>query len=110
GGIGRGVGGLAGPGLAEGTLVICTTDHGMAFPGAKTTLTDRGIGVFLVVRGPGGFDGGKVSDSLVSHIDLYPTICDLLEIEAPSFLQGESLMPLVRGQRGTIRAPFYAAG
>ena len=59
-------------GLADDTLVICTTDHGMAFPGAKATLTDRGIGVLLILRGPGGFDGGKVIDALVSHIDLYP--------------------------------------
>ena len=85
-------------GLADDTLVICTTDHGIAFPGAKTTLTDRGIGVFLIMRGPGGFEGGTVIDALVSHIDLFPTVCDLLEIERPPFLQGESLMPLVRGR------------
>ena len=34
---------------------------------------------------------------MVSHIDLFPTICDLLDIERPSWLQGKSMMPLVRG-------------
>jgi arylsulfatase A-like enzyme len=109
-GIGAVLAELSELGLDEDTLVICTTDHGMAFPGAKTTLTDRGIGVFLIVRGPGGFEGGKVKDALVSHIDLYPTICDLLEIDAPAFLQGESLMPLVRAERETIRDAIYAEG
>ena len=58
--------------IADDTLVILTTDHGLAFPGAKATLTDRGIGVLLIMRGPGGFHGGRVSDALVSQIDLYP--------------------------------------
>jgi N-sulfoglucosamine sulfohydrolase len=97
-------------GLADDTLVICTTDHGIAFPGAKTTLTDRGIGVFLILRGPGGFRGGRVIDALVSHIDLYPTICELLEIERPGFVQGESLMPLIRGERDAIHDVIFAEG
>jgi N-sulfoglucosamine sulfohydrolase len=109
-GIGAVLGELSDIGLAEDTLVICTTDHGMAFPGAKTTLTDRGIGVFLIMRGPGGFEGGEVNDALVSHIDIYPTICDLLGIEAPSFLQGESLMPLIRGERASVHDAIYAEG
>jgi N-sulfoglucosamine sulfohydrolase len=109
-GIGTVLGELSDLGLADDTLVICTTDHGMAFPGAKTTLTDRGIGVFLIMRGPGGFEGGRVSDALVSHIDLFPTVCDLLEIDAPSFLQGQSLMPLIKGERESVRDAIFAEG
>ena len=35
-------------GLVDNTLVICTTDHGIAFPGSKATLFDRGIGVMMI--------------------------------------------------------------
>ena len=97
-------------GLAANTLVICTTDHGMAFPGAKATLTDRGIGVFLIMRGPGGFLGGKVSDALVSHIDIFPTICDLVGVRHPDWLQGRSLMPLIRGEADAVRDAIFAEG
>jgi arylsulfatase A-like enzyme len=76
----------------ENTLLIFTTDHGLAFPGAKATLTDRGIGVLLIMRGPGGFTGGKVSDALVSQIDIFPTVCDLIGVERPAWLRGKSLL------------------
>lgn len=95
-------------GLAENTLVICTTDHGIAFPWMKCTLTDHGIGVMLIVRGPGGFAGGAVSDALVSHIDLYPTLCALAGIPAPPWVQGRSLLPLVRGETDAIHDSIFA--
>src|SRR5436853_7577063 len=85
-------------GLAENTLVSCTTDHGIAFPRMKGNLTDHGIGVMLIMRGPEGFIGGKVYDALVSHIDLFPTVCDLVHIEHPSWLQGKSLLPLIHDE------------
>src|SRR4051794_21176997 len=110
GGVGMVLSALEQLGLADDTLVICTTDHGIAFPGAKTTLTDRGLGVFLIMRGPGGFGGGKVIDAMVSHIDVFPTICELVGIERPEFLQGESLLPLVRGERTSVREAIYAEG
>lgn len=94
--------------LADNTLVICTTDHGLAFPGAKATLYDRGLGVMLILRGPGGFEGGKAVDALVSHIDLFPTICDLVGADRPPWLQGESLLPLVNGGAEEVREAIYA--
>lgn len=94
-------------GLVENTVVICTTDHGIAFPGAKATLFDRGIGVMMIVRGP-GFTAGKVVDAPVSHLDVYPTLCDLAGAEHPPWLQGKSLMPLVRGKVESLHDAIFA--
>lgn len=95
-------------GFGDNTLVILTTDHGLPFPGAKATLTDRGIGVLLIMRGPGGFHGGRVTDALVSQIDLFPTVCELAEIEQPPWLQGQSLLPLVRGDTAEVNDEIFA--
>ena len=99
---------LESSGLAANTLVICTTDHGVAFPAMKCNLTGHGTGVYLIVRGPGGFTGGKVSNSMVSQMDLYPTICDLLNIQQPAWLQGKSLMPLIRGEKQELHDEIFA--
>ncbi|HEY0280062.1 MAG TPA: sulfatase [Solirubrobacterales bacterium] len=94
--------------LVEDTLVICTTDHGVAFPGSKATLSDRGTGVMLIMRGPGAFSGGKVIDQPVTHLDVYPTLCDVAEVEEPDWLQGESLVPLLRGETDQIHEATFA--
>ncbi|MHC4562730.1 MAG: sulfatase family protein [Planctomycetota bacterium] len=95
-------------GLADRTLVIATTDHGLAFPYMKCNLTDHGIGVMLMMRGPGGFEGGKVVDGMVSHLDIFPTICDLLGIDRPEWLQGQSVLPLVSGQAKEVNEEIYS--
>ena len=107
-GIGSVLDALDASGLAENTLIICTTDHGIAFPRMKCNLTDHGIGVMLIIRGPGGFTGGQAIDALVSHIDIFPTICDLLEIARPRWLQGTSILPLLRGEVRQIHDAIFA--
>ena len=82
-------------GLGDNTLVICTTDHGIAFPRMKCNLYDSGIGTVLIMRGPGGFAEGSVIDCMTSHLDIFPTLCDLLQIEPPHWLRGKSLLPLI---------------
>jgi N-sulfoglucosamine sulfohydrolase len=107
-GVGSVLEALEANGLSDNTLIVFTTDHGLAFPGSKATLFDRGLGVMLILRGPGGFAGGKVSDALVSHIDVYPTLCELAGIERPDFLQGTSLLPLIRGEADEVREELFA--
>lgn len=99
---------LAESGLEDDTVVICTTDHGIPFPGMKCDLTDHGIGVMLILRGPGGLTGGRVIDALVSQIDLFPTVCELAALDAPGWLQGRSLMPLIRGESEVVRDEIFA--
>ena len=92
-------------GLQDDTLVIVTADHGIAWPHGKGNLTDMGLGVLLMMRGPrgSGFEGGRVTDALVSHMDVYPTLCEWLRLEPPPWLQGESLLPIVDGRAESIR-------
>lgn len=106
--IGQVLAALDDSGLRQNTLVIYTTDHGLAFPGMKCNLTDHGIGVALIMHGPGPFSGGGVVDVMVSHIDIFPTLCDHLDIEDPPWLQGHSILPLLRGEVDAIRDVLFA--
>jgi len=109
---GRVLDALAQAQLAENTLVCCFTDHGLQFPRNMCNLTDHGIGVYLVIRGPGGFDGGRghaglVVDELASLIDLFPTVCDVCDLPKPDWLQGHSLAPVVN-EREPLRDEIHA--
>lgn len=90
----------------QDTLIILTTDHGIAFPHMKCNLYDTGIGVTLALRIPGQ-EMPRLCDALVSHVDLFPTICDALCLEAPAWLQGHSLMPLLCGTE-SIRSEIFS--
>jgi N-sulfoglucosamine sulfohydrolase len=87
--------------LAQRTLVILTTDHGIAFPQMKCNLTDHGTGVLLILRGPEStpsLRGGTAVDAQVTHLDVFPTVCDVAGIPHPDWLQGRSLLPLLRDE------------
>lgn len=107
-GVGEVLAALEATGLAANTLVISTTDHGIAFPKMKCNLYDAGMGVHLVMRGPGGFTGGKACDALISHLDLFPTLCELLNLAPPAWLQGRSFLPVVRGTSQEVNEAVFA--
>jgi arylsulfatase A-like enzyme len=86
-------------GLTENTWVVFTTDHGMAFPRAKSTLYDPGIGVAMIMRPPGLWTAPRgATDRLFSHVDFVPTVLDQLGIEIPPEVQGVSHAAWLRGQ------------
>ena len=60
-------------------------------------LRDTGTGISMILRGPGVFSGGKVCDAMLSNIDVYPTVCDYLGIEKPTWLEGKSFLPVLAG-------------
>jgi arylsulfatase A-like enzyme len=107
-GVGRVLDALDRNNLAGNTLVISTTDHGVSFPLMKCNLNDSGWGVSLIMRGPGGFGGGRVVDSLLSHVDVYPTLCELLGISPPPWLEGRSFLPIVREEKKEINEEVFA--
>lgn len=99
---------LKNSGLEDDTLMIFTTDHGIAFPMMKCNLYDTGIGVSLIMKYPGNPRKGDAIDALVSHIDIYPTLCDMLGMDKPTWLQGKSMLPLLEGRVNKIRDEVFA--
>lgn len=82
------------------TVVAITSDHGESL-GEHGELThsyfayNSTLHVPLVLAGP-GVKAGRIRDN-VSHIDLFPTICELLKVDPPESLQGRSLVPRMNG-------------
>lgn len=75
-GVGRLVEILKEAGLYEKTLIVFTSDHGMAFSGGKTTVYEGGLKVPFVVRNPYEKKRGVKSTAMISHIDITPSLLD----------------------------------
>ena len=75
-GLGKLVEVLKEAGVYEKTLIVFTSDHGMAFAGGKTTVFEPGLRVPFVVRNPYEKDRGFQTDELISHIDITPSLLD----------------------------------
>ncbi len=94
--------------LYENTIIIFTTDHGIAFPWMKCNLYDTGIGVACMIRCPGNKRNGQVSDALVSQIDILPTLYELCGIQIPEWVTGKSLLPIINGECEKINDEIFA--
>ena len=104
--VGRVTGALDELGMGDDTYFIFTSDHGeMACEHRnwyKMNMYEGASRVPLVMSGP-GIPGGRRIDNIVSLIDIFPTVAEIAGMEAPSNVDGESLMPLARGERGESR-------
>jgi arylsulfatase A-like enzyme len=89
-------------GLYDNTVIVFTSDHGEAFFdhgiwGHTSTPYQELIRVPLVIKFPEGKEAGKVVDVICRHVDLAPTILDILGEKPWPHLQGTSLLPAVEG-------------
>jgi uncharacterized sulfatase len=83
-------------GQADNTLVVVTSDNGMPFPRAKTTLYDWGVRMPLAIRWPRQIvNPGRVVEDLVSHVDFAPTFLEAAGVIPPTGMAGRSLVPLL---------------
>ncbi len=73
-------------GELENTIIIVTSDNGMAFPRAKANGYDYGVHVPLAIRYPSAFPQGRIVDDPVNFIDLAPTLLDMTNTSAEGML------------------------
>ena len=94
-------------GIYDDTLILLTTDHGVSFPKMKCWLYDAGTAVTLALKIPGAA-GNKINDALVSQIDVFPTLCEIVGIPKPEWLQGKSMLPLIHGEKEQINEAIFS--
>lgn len=100
--IGRILSALRAAGLCQRTFVIMTSDHGEGM-GAhhwveKAAFWEETVKVPLVVAGHGVHRrGARDSASLVSGLDILPTVCDYAGVAPPRLVRGRSLRPAIDG-------------
>ncbi len=103
--VGQVVEALEKQGLADNTIIVFTGDQGFLLGEHehwhKATLFDESCRVPLIVVDPRQKEKGKQSTNLTGLIDIYPTLCDLLGIDAPHKLSGKSLVP----QLNDVKSP-----
>ena len=103
-------------GLAEDTMVVYTTDHGdmcgsHGMVDKHMVMYDDVIRVPLIVRWPAGeVTQGTTCEAFVSHaLDLAATFCEVAGISIPETFRGQSLLPLLAGDRSAAREDIFAA-
>jgi arylsulfatase A-like enzyme len=95
---------LASSGLASTTVVLFMSDNGFLladhFIWGKYLAYEQSIRVPLLIEGP-GIPAGAVDTHLVSNLDWAPTILDLAGLPIPAWMEGRSLLQLLRGSPPT---------
>ena len=105
--VGRVIDALDRLGLAESTTIVFTSDHGYLTGEhglwQKQSLFEESARVPLLIISPGVSRPKTAVTAPVSLLDLYPTLTELAGVTAPSTLQGQSLVPMLRDPTVTGR-------
>jgi N-sulfoglucosamine sulfohydrolase len=96
-GLGRLIEILKAAGRYDDTLIICISDNGHPFPGAKTTVYEPGIKLPCIVRNPSTAKRGVVSEAFVNWTDIAPTILEFAGVKLPARVKmhGRSCLPVL---------------
>jgi arylsulfatase A-like enzyme len=108
--VGRLIEYLRSNGLLENTIVVFTSDHGYHLgwrgPWCKHTLSEQVLRVPLIVRHPGGVQGGS-ANGIVELLDLFPSFCDAAGLPIPDFLDGKSFLRLLKNTGGSGKSGAF---
>ena len=99
---------LKAAGKYENTMIVFTADHGMAFPGAKTTVYEAGLHVPFVVKMAGDATGGAVNDAMISHLDITPSLLDAAGGYSAAKRAPTKLLPVSKVGVGENGGPKFA--
>lgn len=92
--------------LRENTIIIFSSDHGLAVGQhgllGKQNLYEHSMRAPLIFSGP-GIPRGEASDAFAYLLDIYPTMCELAKLPIPTTVDGHSLVPVMRGQKESVR-------
>jgi len=98
-------------GWLDNTLVVFSADHGLAVGShglfGKQSLYEHSMNSPLIFRGPGVPQGE--SEALAYLFDIYPTVCDLVDVQTPDDLDGRSLAGVIRGVEEQVRESVMLA-
>jgi N-sulfoglucosamine sulfohydrolase len=89
-------------GELDNTLVVVTSDNGMAFPRAKANCYEYGIHVPLAIRWPRCVQGQRVVDDVVSFVDLAPTFLEAAGLPAVDAMAGRSLGGILKSAKSGV--------
>jgi len=97
----------------DDNIVVLLADHGEHLTEHDIYFTHRFpyeecLHVPLLIRLPGGKEGGRRVSDEVSHVDIFPTLMELLGLPLPEPRDGRSLVPLMSGRRGGPSRLQYA--
>ena len=106
--IGQVVDELKKQGVYENTYIIVMADNGRPFARCKTRLLDSGIKTPFIIHCPAKLSKDIVCDSLVSVLDIAPTVLELARVKVSETFQGFSMCPLLDDPKAAIRKYVFA--
>ena len=96
-------------GVLENTLIIVMADNGRPFPRNKTRVYDSGMKTPFIVFWPDGIrKQGGITSSLISAIDIAPSVLELAGIKTSERYQGKSFIPILRNPKTEIRKTVFS--